>query len=182
MRFNELDNDTLSEDIGTIPPLADLIVMAVVAQTTVSVIKAAFKAATTTGKGLLKLKSIADRAGVKLDRAVMGESNPFTDARMNAIKDGKEEFTVNGKTYKVTGDTTDEEQAVANEAINKDEFAARLADKQKAAFYKAALDALHRLVTNDPRGQTVGGYAFDIARSFNGLNAKELESMYNANQ
>jgi hypothetical protein len=43
------------------------------------------------------------------------ESNSFTDARMNAIKAGKKEFTVNGKTYKVTVDTSDEENAVANE-------------------------------------------------------------------
>ena len=39
------------------------------------------------------------------------ESNPFTDARMNAIKAGKDTFTVDGKTYKVTGDTSDEEAA-----------------------------------------------------------------------
>jgi hypothetical protein len=37
------------------------------------------------------------------------ESNTFTDARMNAIKAGKDTFTVGGKTYKVTGDTSDEE-------------------------------------------------------------------------
>jgi hypothetical protein len=39
------------------------------------------------------------------------ESNPFTDARMNAIKAGKDTFTIGGKTYKVTGDTSDEEAA-----------------------------------------------------------------------
>ena len=39
------------------------------------------------------------------------ESNPFTDARMNAIKAGKTMFKVGGKTYKVTGDTSDEEDA-----------------------------------------------------------------------
>jgi hypothetical protein len=33
---------------------------------------------------------------------------------MNAIKAGKTEFTVNSKTYKVTGDTKDEKEAVAN--------------------------------------------------------------------
>jgi hypothetical protein len=49
--------------------------------------------------------------GVKTVR----ESNPFTDARMNAIKAGKKEFTVKGKTYPVTGDTSDEEEAIANE-------------------------------------------------------------------
>lgn len=39
------------------------------------------------------------------------ESNVFTDARMNAIKAGKKSFSAGGKTYKVTGDTSDEEAA-----------------------------------------------------------------------
>jgi hypothetical protein len=45
------------------------------------------------------------------------ESNPFTDARMNAIKAGKTEFKVGGKTYKVTGDTSDEKAAAAREGL-----------------------------------------------------------------
>jgi len=39
---------------------------------------------------------------------MVGESNAFTDARMNAIKAGEKSFTVNGRTYPVTGDTNDE--------------------------------------------------------------------------
>lgn len=127
----------IDEDLGSIPPLTDLIIMAVVGKTTVAALKAAYK----TGKYALKLKKLADKAGVKLNQAVYGE-------------------------------------AIANEAINKDELVAKLADRQKQMFYKAALDALHRLVSSDPRGQTVGGYAFDIARAFNGVSAKELENMY----
>ena len=46
----------------------------------------------------------------------INESNPFTDARMNAIKAGKKEFKVGGKTYKVTGDIKDELEAGTNEA------------------------------------------------------------------
>ena len=45
---------------------------------------------------------------------IHAESNVFTNARMNAIKAGKKEFKVGGKTYKVTGDTKDEKEAVAN--------------------------------------------------------------------
>jgi hypothetical protein len=48
------------------------------------------------------------------------ESNPFTDARMNAIKAGKTVFKVGGKTYKVTGDTSDEREAVANEKLDEE--------------------------------------------------------------
>jgi len=49
------------------------------------------------------------------------ESNPFTDARMNAIKAGSDTFTVGNKTYKVTGDTSDEENAI-EETYDGDDF------------------------------------------------------------
>ena len=51
------------------------------------------------------------------DLSDVAESNVFTDARMNAIKAGKDTFVVHGKTYKVTGDTTDERQAEITEDI-----------------------------------------------------------------
>ena len=51
-------------------------------------------------------------AALKVAHDLTNESNPFTDARMNAIKAGKTEFKVGGKTYKVTGDTRDEREAV----------------------------------------------------------------------
>jgi hypothetical protein len=50
----------------------------------------------------------------------MDESNVFTDARMNAIKAGKDTFKVSGKTYKVTGDTSDELEATF-ESLSLDE-------------------------------------------------------------
>ena len=56
---------------------------------------------------------------------------------------------------------------------------AKLAAKQKDKFFKAALAALDRLVKSDPRGQDVGGYAFDIARAFQGVNGRELARAYN---
>lgn len=54
--------------------------------------------------------------------AEVDESNAFTNARMNAIKAGKKEFTVNGKEYKVTGDTSDEkvvEDEITTEAYER---------------------------------------------------------------
>jgi 5'(3')-deoxyribonucleotidase len=50
---------------------------------------------------------------------LLDESNEFTDARMNAIKAGKDTFVVHGKTYKVTGDTTDEREASLEETLKK---------------------------------------------------------------
>jgi nicotinic acid mononucleotide adenylyltransferase len=63
------------------------------------------------------------------DEQPVEESNPFTDARMNAIKAGKDTFTVGSKTYKVTGDTSDEENAV-------DEVAPPGREKQVKALKK----------------------------------------------
>lgn len=61
--------DFINEDISGLPSLADLIIMAVIGKTTVAAIVAAFK----TGKNILKLKKLADQAGVKLSNAVLGE-------------------------------------------------------------------------------------------------------------
>jgi hypothetical protein len=43
-----------------------------------------------------------------VEEAEMEEGNDFTKARLDAIKANKPTFTVGGKTYKVTGDTSDE--------------------------------------------------------------------------
>ena len=130
---------SITEDFGSVPPLAELIVMAVVAKTSVSVLIGMFKAAIKTGKGVRKLKQIANNAGIALD------------AKMNPDM------------YEST----------------KEELLAKLQDGQKKRFYNAALDAMHRLVTTKGSRQSVGGYAFEISRAFNGIEAKELEQMYN---
>ncbi len=45
-------------------------------------------------------------------------------------------------------------------------------------FIDAALQALHRLVTSKGTRQSVGGYAFDIARAFGSIDVRELEDLY----
>jgi len=51
-----------------------------------------------------------DLSETKMSEADMEEGNEFTAARVAAIKAGKDSFTVDGKTYKVTGDTSDEKK------------------------------------------------------------------------
>lgn len=272
--LGEATPSPLEEDIGSIPPLADLIVMAVVGQTTVAALKAAWK----TGKYALKLKRLADKAGVKLNQAVYGEAianeaklsseqrdrlddliydlryltmphNDWDDfdnveAARNVIDNIRSEFgnkvadqiekgseeiwhgyrpnskanigrdnlsnrkstriTKSGKanktdiaslkreiqidrnhknrrnrSYSSVEATVNEKADNVKEAINRDEYASKLAAQQKDKFFAAALAALDRLVKSDPRGQSVDGYAFDIARAFNGINGKELVRAYN---
>jgi hypothetical protein len=63
------------------------------------------------------------------------ESNVFTDARMNAIKAGKKSFSAGGKTYKVTGDTSDE-KAAAN--VKEEVLSERGADSK--GYYRKTED------------------------------------------
>jgi len=69
----------------------------------------------------------------------MEESNAFTDARMNAIKAGKKSFSVGGKTYPVTGDTSDELEAVEESCPHCGGLMlpeSRLNEKKDACYYK----------------------------------------------
>ena len=133
---------SVNEDFGSVPPLAELILMAVVAKTSVDMLIGMFKVALKTGKGLKKLN--------QLRKKVQGIGQSIADY---AMPESLEEAT-------------------------RDELLSQLKDRQKQKFYQAALDALHRLVVSKGGKQSVGGYAFDIARAFNGIDGKELEKMY----
>jgi len=61
------------------------------------------------------------RAKESVEEGEMEEGNDFTGARMAAIKAGKPTFRVDGKVYKVTGDTSDE-KVMEREMKDKDEF------------------------------------------------------------
>ena len=128
----EMNEKKIVEDFGSVPPLAELILMAVVAKTTVGVLIGMFKVAIKTGKGLNKLRKLHNR-----------------------IKDMGED--------------------IADYANPQREAVAPASER----FMDAALKALHRLVSAKGNRQTVGGYAFDIARAFDGINARQLEKIYN---
>ena len=67
------------------------------------------------------------------------ESNAFTDARMNAIKAGKKSFSVGGKTYPVTGDISDELEAVEESCPHCGGLmyeASLMNEKKDACYYK----------------------------------------------
>jgi len=60
----------------------------------------------------------------------------------------------------------------------KDEMMDRILASQKNRFWDAAVEALHRLVTSQSGRQSLGGYAFDISKSFKDMDSKELISAY----
>ena len=133
------DESKLDEDLRSMPPLADLIVLAVVAQTTVAGLKTMLKTALKTGKGLRKIKKMADSAGVKINDTL----NPdmYESAREDILK--------------------------------------TVSSRQERDFYLAALSALNKLLNSKGSKGSVESYAFDIARSFNGMDYKTLVGFYN---
>ena len=226
----------LEEDFGSVPPLPELIIMAVAAKTSVDILKGMFKTAIATGKGLKKLNNLRKKAasiGQGMADYAMPESldeAPFSNYKEDdsdnyqvvkqkgkyallkskkekdyylivkqwgqgykielegyPIEDGEqwEWGSVSGRGYWSMYSSSPEEgfdNALSEAAIaesTKDELMSKLKDRQKKAFYDAALTALDRLVKAKGTKQSVGGYAFDIARAFAGIDAKELVNMYN---
>ena len=64
------------------------------------------------------------------------------------------------------------------EAMSKDELEAAIKKRKQEAFYNELLKAMHRLVTSKGDKRSIGSYAFDIARSFAGVEPKEIERLY----
>lgn len=64
------------------------------------------------------------------------------------------------------------------EAMSKDEIESEIKRRQKAAFMDELLKAMHRLVTSKGDKRSIGSYAFDISRSFAGVEPKEIERLY----
>lgn len=119
MRITDLYESAINEDMGALPSMAELIVMAVVAQTSFAALKMMVKTAYKTGKGLNKIRKLAKAAGVALDAKinpdmyyddedeVMEDANSkMLDAAMKAIEhmikqDGNKQ-SVSGYAYEVS--------------------------------------------------------------------------------
>lgn len=84
-----------------------------------------------------------------LQEALVTDGNEFVSARLAAIKAGKKEFRVGDKTYKVTGDTSDE----LEEGFMPDEFDGKLED---GTTYRVEID-MHDEAGYVPKPITING-------------------------
>lgn len=214
----------VKEDMGSVPPLPELIIMAVIAKTTVDVIVGSLKVAFKTGKGLAKLNKLRKKAQqigqAAADYALPNESvneseetlkgfDPETIANLKALKaryphapdqlsalmkslldikqaskdaDKDHEFDIDSNEDRIDdleARVSELEKETVEEKTINPEIARKLSMAQSDKFKAAALAALERLVDSKGTRQSLGGYAFDIARAFQGIDAKELIRMYN---
>jgi len=87
-----------------------------------------------------------------VEEADMEEGNDFTGARLAAIKANKPTFTVGGKTYKVTGDTSDEKMMEDFDEGGKKQ----MTDEGAGQFY----------VYHKVKGDRAGGADYDLLKTF----------------
>lgn len=65
------------------------------------------------------------------------------------------------------------------ENLSKEQLLKNLNDKRRREFLDAALSAIHRLVQSKGSKQSIGSYAYDIARSFDsGYTGRQLADLY----
>ena len=76
--------------------------------------------------------------GIQMFGMKVSEQNKFTGARKDAIKAGKDSFEVDGKVYKITGDTKDEEMQESMFDSIIDEMLAEEVDVEQAEVVMAA--------------------------------------------
>lgn len=76
--------------------------------------------------------------GIQMFGMKVSEQNKFTGARKDAIKAGKDSFEVDGKVYKITGDTKDEEMQESMFDNIIDEMLAEEVDVEQAEVVMAA--------------------------------------------
>ena len=118
--------------------------------------------------------------GIKFFGAKVRESNAFVDARREAIKNDEKEFTIGGKTYKVTGDTSDEkknesmfdsiiDEMLSEEVESVEEAEVVMAVRALADDIQDHVERLGRMVNEDLPAiadQMVNEFGADKAASF----------------
>lgn len=134
-------------------------------------------------------------AGIQMFGRKIGEANAFVDARRNAIANGEKEFTVGGKTFKVTGDTSAEKKAakesmfddiindLLNEEVDVEQAEVVMAVRALADDVQDQIERIGRMMNEDVpaiadkmRGEMGAQAAQSFVDSVNGLLSTHLEA------
>jgi len=136
-------------------------------------------------------------AGIQMFGRKIGEQNKFTGARQDAIDKGEDEFEVDGKKYKVTGDTSDEKkqakesmfdfddiiEEIINEEVNVEEAEVVMAVRALSDDIQDQIERLGRMMNEDipaiadqMRAEMGASQAQSFVDATNNLLASHLEA------
>ena len=147
---------------------------------------------------LNSLDEAALLSGIQMFGRKIREANKFVDARRKAIASGDKEFEVDGKTFKVTGDTSDEKKAakesmfndiindILNEEVDVEQAEVVMAVRALADDVQDQIERIGRMMNEDVpaiadkmRGEMGAQAAQSFTDSVNGLLASHLEATKN---
>ena len=133
--------------------------------------------------------------GIQMFGRKIGEANAFVDARREAIAAGEKTFTVGGKEFKVTGDTSDEKKAtkesmfddilndMINEEVDVEQAEVVMAVRALADDVQDQIERIGRMMNEDVpaiadkmRGEMGAQAAQSFVDSVNGLLSTHLEA------
>jgi hypothetical protein len=134
-------------------------------------------------------------SGIQMFGRKIGEANAFVDARRKAIAAGQKEFEVGGKTFKVTGDTSDEKKTATesmfddilndmiNEEVDVEQAEVVMAVRALADDVQDQIERIGRMMNEDVpaiadkmRGEMGAQAAQSFVDSVNGLLATHIEA------
>lgn len=134
-------------------------------------------------------------AGIQMFGRKIGEANAFVDARRKAVAAGEKTFTVGGKEFKVTGDTSDEKKAtkesmfddilnsMINEEVDVEQAEVVMAVRALADDVQDQIERIGRMMNEDVpaiadkmRGEMGAQAAQSFVDSVNGLLSTHLEA------
>jgi len=134
-------------------------------------------------------------AGIQMFGRKIGEANSFVDARRKAIAAGEKTFTVGGKEFKVTGDTSDEKKVtkesmfddilndMINEEVDVEQAEVVMAVRALADDVQDQIERIGRMMNEDVpaiadkmRGEMGAQAAQSFVDSVNGLLATHIEA------
>lgn len=134
-------------------------------------------------------------AGIQMFGRKIGEANAFVDARRKAIAAGEKKFTVGGKEFSVTGDTSDEKKPakesmfddiindMINEEVDVEQAEVVMAVRALADDVQDQIERIGRMMNEDVpaiadkmRGEMGAQAAQSFVDSVNGLLATHLEA------
>lgn len=134
-------------------------------------------------------------AGIQMFGRKIGEANAFVDARRKAVAAGEKTFTVGGKEFKVTGDTSDEKKAtkesmfddilnsMINEEVDVEQAEVVMAVRALADDVQDQIERIGRMMNEDVpaiadkmRGEMGAQAAQSFVDSVNSLLSTHLEA------
>jgi hypothetical protein len=188
-------------EFGQVPDMGTLVAFAIAAQMSVGAVRALWK----TARGAMKIKKWASKTGHKIAKSVNPPANytQFEETQLDELSPTKKKKYSNMASRQIPNekkyagqysDAADGDPANPEYKRRAADHRRKLANRKKGValanekydinkskedrMNDKLLTVLHKMVTSKGKKESLGSYAFTVAKSFRGISGRELEKMY----